>query len=140
MLKNQHSFSIENKLAPEEQGPFGLEYTGQFTVRRPTLGDKKAIALKDAASMSVYGPVDMQAVGEGTKLLSYIVTFVTHVSEGVLPPWFSLDKLYSEKDEAAIMAVWEEVTAFIDTFRPRKAGGAGGEPTGEFTPVVPEKV
>jgi len=136
MLSNQHSFSIENKLIPESDQPFGPDYHGQFTVRRPTLADKKAIGLKDAASMSIYGPVNPEMLGEGMKLLSYICIYVAHIAEEPLPAWFSMDKMYSDTDEDAIMAVWAEVRAFLATFRPIKNTGNGGEPKRESAALV----
>jgi hypothetical protein len=140
MLKNQHSFSIQNTLDPETQEPFGEKYAGQFTVRRPSAHDKKMIALKDAASMAVYGTVDIRLIGEGTKLLSYIDAFVKHVALGDIPKWFGMDQMFDETDENAALAVWEEVQAFLATFRPGKAPGAGGGAEGEPEPLVPEKV
>jgi hypothetical protein len=137
MIQKQHHFTIADKMMPGTDTPFGPEYEGQFKIRRPSIADKKIIALKDAASMNIYGPVNFAQIGEGTKLLSYICTFVSHIAEDELPKWFDPDKLYSGEDEDAILAVWEEVQAFLATFRLPKNSGNGGMPEGEFAPVVP---
>ena len=137
MVKKQHSFSIQNTLDPETKLPFGEKYAGQFTVRRPSAHDKKMIALKDAASMSVYGAVDIRLIGEGTKLLSYIDAFIKHQAVGDLPEWFGMDQVYDDTDENAVLAVWEEVQAFLATFRLPKNPGNGGEAEGEPALLVP---
>lgn len=137
MIQKTHHFTIADKLMPGTETPFGEQYAGQFNIRRPSISDKKTIALKDAASMNIYGPVNMAQLGEGTKLLSYICTFVRHVAEKELPEWFDPDKLYSEEDEDAILAVWEEVQAFLATFRLPKNPGNGGGAEGEPAALVP---
>lgn len=127
-MSTHHSFNIAQTINKATGQPFGPKYDGSFYIRRPTIGDKKAIALKDAAAMNAYGPINPDHVQEGIRLLAYVETFVTHLAEKELPPWFSLSKLYDETDERAILAVWAEVTAFLDGFRPkepRQDGGSG---------------
>jgi hypothetical protein len=129
-MSNAASFSIENTINSHTQLPFGSKYAGTFAVRRPSIGDKRAIALKDAAQNNAFGRVDADQIGEGLRLLSYIVVFVTHVADGKVPGWFDLNALFDETDENAVLAVWQEVQTFLDTFRPATAGGnsAGAAP------------
>lgn len=124
-MSSTTSFSIESKINSKTGDPFGQKYAGIFKVRRPSIGDKKAIALKDAAAMNVYGRVDADQVSEGLKLISYIETFVCHVALDKTPEWFDSAKLFDDSDELAMLAVWEEVQTFLDSFRPEKSGGAG---------------
>lgn len=140
MLQQQHSFCIQNKLVADTEEVFGPAYSGQFVIRRPTLADKRAIALKDAAGMCAYGAVDPAMLGGGLKLFSYICIFVGHLSEAPLPEWFGLEKMFDGKDEDALMAVWTEVTAWLATFRSAATAGNSGVVSGEFTPVVPAEV
>jgi hypothetical protein len=129
-MSNATSFSIETKINSITKLPFGAKYAGTFAVRRPSIADKRTIALKDAAQNNAFGRVDADQIGEGLRLLSYIVVFVTHVTDGKVPAWFDLAKLFDETDENAVLAVWQEVQTFLDTFRPATAGSdsAGAAP------------
>lgn len=116
---NTTSFSIENAINPATEKPFGPKYAGTFTIRRPSLLDKKNIALRDAASMSAAGSLDPTLIGDGTRLISYIFSFVETVSEGALPEWFNMATMFETEDEDAVLAVWQEVGKFLDNFRPK---------------------
>jgi len=125
-----HTFSIENNINPLTQKPFGNKYAGKFTIRRPSIGDKIAIAAKNSAFLNAYGQVNASLIGEGLKLMAYCFAFVSTVTTIELPEWFNMDNLFDDHDEAAVLAVWGEVGGFLDTFRPAAnppAGGAGGE-------------
>ena len=127
-------FSIENVVCHTTQKPFGAKYAGKFSIRRPSLLDKRTIALRDAATMSEFGPTNPDLVGNGAKLLSYAVTFVEVVATAPTPEWFDMSKMYDDEDEDAILAVWQEVQAFLATFRSKAAGNDGGE--GSQQPAV----
>lgn len=116
---NTTSFSIENAINPSTGKQFGSEYSGTFTVRRPSMLDKKTISVKDAASMSLAGKVNRELIGEGTRLLSYIFCFVETIAEEPLPAWFNMGTMYDPIDEDAVLAVWEEVNNFVNSFRPK---------------------
>lgn len=120
-------FNIENNLCPSTGKPFGSKYAGKFCVRRPSLQDKRTIALRDAVTMSECGAVNPELLGEGMKLLSYIVTFVETTATTELPEWFDMGKMYEDEDEDAILAVWHEVQKFLNSFRPKAAGNDGIE-------------
>jgi hypothetical protein len=139
-MSNATSFSIEATINSNTQLPFGSKYAGTFAIRRPSLGDKRAIALKDAAQMNAFGRVDADQIGEGLRLISYIITFVTHVTDDKVPAWFNIDKLFDETDENAVLAVWQEVQTFLDTFRPATAGGDSTGPAPGTSSVVSAEI
>lgn len=115
---NSTEFSIEDVTSPITKAPFGSKYAGIFAIKRPSIKDKLAISLKDAAAISAYGISNPdQMLSEGVKLLSYIVTFVEVTANAPVPAWFDLSKMYEDEDEEAILAVWNEIQAFLDTFR-----------------------
>ena len=135
-MKNNHSFSIENATNPNTNSPFGSKYTGTFNIRRPSIGDKHSITIKKAATLSAYGFANLDMIPVGIQLNVYIFCFVATISKD-LPPWFDPDKLYDENDQAAIETVWQEVSRWLDTFRP-DADTSPREPTSrDFTVLVP---
>ena len=135
MSQNTHSFSIENVVNPVTGQPFGQKYAGLFAIRRPSLADKKAVALRDAASMNAYGEVNPGQISDGLALLSYIITFMSVVKTEDLPAWFDMNKLFDDDDENAVLAVWDEVKKYLDSFR-RKDGGEGGQPPGQQSSLL----
>ena len=138
-MSNATSFSIETKINSHTQLPFGSKYAGTFVIRRPSIGDKRTIALKDAAQNNAFGRVDADQIGEGLRLLSYIVVFVPHVTDGKVPAWFDLANLFDETDENAVLAVWQEVQTFLDTFRPAPVSGdSTGVAPGSASMVSPQ--
>ncbi len=122
---NSTEFSIENVTNPITKAPFGSKYAGKFAIKRPSIKDKLAISLQDAAEMSAYGISNpYQMLSEGIKLLSYIVKFVEVTAATPVPEWFDLTKMYEDDDEEAILAVWNEIQAFLDTFRVKQPATA----------------
>lgn len=118
-----HSFSIENTVNPVTGQAFGGKYAGVFSIRRPSLLDKKNIALKDAASMSSEGEVDISLVNPAIRLLTYAFCYVTTIAEQELPEWFDMASMFEPDDEEAVMAVWNEVNKYLNSFRPKASGG-----------------
>lgn len=129
-MSQQTTFSIENNVNPETSQPFGTKYGGMFSIRRPSLADKRNIALKDAASMNAYGQISPDQISSGLSLINYIFSFMSVVSTEEPPAWFSMDKIFDDTDESAVLAVWDEVKKYLDSFR-RKDGGDGGKPAGD---------
>lgn len=119
---SSHTFSIENNTNPSTGKPFGQKYAGVFAIRRPSLLDKKNIALRDAAAMSTAGEVNLDLVSNGTRLITYIFSFVESVNEQPLPEWFNMATMFDDEDEDAVLEVWKEVGKFLDTFRPKADG------------------
>lgn len=134
------AFSIEHLICEETGQQFGEKYRGVFSIRRPSLLDKRNIALLDAAGMSAYGQTAPGTVEPGLELINYIFAYVQTVAEDDLPAWFNMATMYTEEDEAAVLAVWKEVGKFRDTFRPKAAGSDSGSGSAEGTMVVSEEI
>lgn len=124
-MENRHVFSIAQKENPLTGKPFGDQFAGSFTIRRPTIGDKMRIELRDAASMNAYGSVHPQQITEGTRLICWAFATLSVVGEE-RPEWFDQERLHSEDDEVAVLAVYQEVAAWLATFRRREDPTAGG--------------
>lgn len=114
------TFSITDKINPVTNEPFGEAYAGTFSIRRPSLLDKKNIAVKDAASLSFAGNIPDGMISNGITLVSYIFAFVSTVAESPLPEWFDMGKMYDDSDEEAVIGVWTEVVKFLESFRQKK--------------------
>jgi len=121
-IPKSHTFSIASHInphtipegkGPEEGKPFGEKYSGSFTVRRPNLADKQLIATKKAAVLSTHGYVNPELISQSLQLTIYIFAFMTTVSTTSLPDWFNPEKMYTETDEYAVFAVWEEVSRWL---------------------------
>lgn len=122
---SKHSFSIENLVNPLTKQPFGAQYAGNFTIRRPTLADRNAIALRDMAGLSTYGVVDVRFVDSDVINTNYVFAHLNTIADEK-PEWCDLNKLYTDDDESAILnGVWPEVKKFLDSFRPANASGDG---------------
>ena len=129
-----HSFSIEATINKATGKPFGPKYAGSFTIRRPSLADKRMIAVRDAASLSAAGELDISLVTDGIRLINNVFRFVETVAEQPTPEWFDMHTRYDAEDEEAVLAVWAEVSQFLDRFRP-KTGGDGSQ-LGSFQPSL----
>lgn len=125
MLETNIAFSIESKTNSNTKQPFGSKYGGVFKLRRPSIQDRNMADIKKAAILSAYGTADPALLGDWTKTSTYIYALVSTIATEQLPEWFDLTKLFDENDEEAIMAVWEEVGKFLDSFRPKTDSGAG---------------
>ncbi|KAA0888768.1 hypothetical protein [Oryzomonas rubra] len=134
------SFNIENAICPTTGKPFGSKYAGTFTIRRPSLLDKKNISVKNAASMSAAGTIAAGTMDKIALLISYIFSFVTTVNEEELPAWFNMADLYDGEDEDAVFAVWDEVQNYLNSFRPKDNSGNGPTGDGQATVLVPKDV
>lgn len=117
------TFTIDKLRCKTTGKPFGAKYAGEFTVRRPSLLDRKNIAVKDAASLSYNGVVPV-GISDGPAFISYIDSYITTVAT-TLPEWWNLATMHEEEDEDAVLAAWSEVVAFLDSFR-READGETG--------------
>lgn len=128
-MKSTTTFSIETTQSPTGK-PFGNKYAGVFAIRRPTLMDKKTIALRNAVSLASEGEVDPSLISDGMKLVIYIFAYMSVVAEQPLPEWFDMETMTEPEDEDAVFAVWAEVSKFADSFRP-KASGNDSQPGGD---------
>ena len=132
------SFSIENLINPETQQPFGAKYAGTFNLRRQSLQDRNVADIRKAAILNAYGTTNFNALGEWTLTSTSIYCTVCSIATEKLPDWFDYSKIYDESDEAAVLAVWEEVQKFLKSFRPDKGGDAGKSRSQESKVLVQE--
>lgn len=121
----RHVFSIAQKTNPLTGRPFGDKYDGAFTVRRPSIGDKLRIELKDAAALHSFGAVNPNQLAEGTRMIGYAFATLAVIGEEK-PEWFDMERLHDESDEMAVLAVLGEVTAWIASFRGSSDSTKGG--------------
>lgn len=124
-LKTTTVISIENKIQESTGKPFGSKYSGTFTIRRPSLLDKRTIAIKNAASLAAHGDVPQEALSDGINLIGYIFTFMETVAEAPMPKWFDMAEMFDPEDEEALLAVWTEVGTWLDSFRAKRDSATG---------------
>lgn len=112
---NRKVFSVAGLTNPDTERPFGERYKGEFVVRRPTIQDKKDIAVREAAATSNFGTVDPTFLPETVRNTAYIFAFFSVIGEKV-PKWFDASALYDD-DMPAVTAAFKEVSAWLkDSF------------------------
>lgn len=119
------TFTIVDKINANTDKPFGDKYAGIFSIRRPSLLDKKNIAVKDAASMSFAGEIAAGTINDGIAMINYIFAYITTVATAPLPEWFNMATMYEPEDEDAVLAVWSQVAEWLATFRSKEIGVDG---------------
>lgn len=125
MGPKRHTFTIADKIDTKADKPFGQRYEGSFVIRKPTLGDQGRIACLAAAQMNQYGAGGDRA-GDFWRIVYSAFATLQVVSEESPPKWWDLDKMEEEQDERAILAVWEEVSRWLNSFRSPGLAPAGG--------------
>jgi hypothetical protein len=138
-MQNNTSFSIEQVINPETNQPFGSNYSGSFSIRRPTIADKTNIALKCAATLSAAGGTGLDIISNEIMDMNFLFSQLSVISEAALPEWFDRGRLFDE-DTPAVQAVAREVRSFIDSFRTQNSGGAGKPAGQEHTLLVPAEI
>lgn len=122
---SRHVFSIEKTINPETERPFGDKFAGNFMVRRPTLADKRDIALREQLYMGGANPVtlDRDVVNH-----AYIFAHLDVLCEkDGRPDWCHPSKMFDGgEDEKALYAVWQEVDGFLKPFRSSESGQKSG--------------
>ena len=117
MSAQKKSFCIANVKNPTTGQVFGDKYGEPVIVRRPTAADKIAISTRHAGHMSAYGANPAHVPGSISDL-AYIFCLLDAVCDQKdRPEWTQRDNVY-EEDEAAIYALFEEVSQWLATFRP----------------------
>lgn len=121
-----HHFDLSTIINPatvtkeSPQGdPFGVQYSGQFTVRRPTLRDNANISLAFIRSTTSTGEITPELMATPAIAVRYIFVMMGVVATEV-PTWFNEDGLH-EEDEPAVLAVHDEVERWLATFRQKEA-------------------
>ena len=115
-MLNKNTFSIDKEINPLTKRPFGEQYAGEFTVRRPTLADKRDISIRDQAFLNALGPVDQRQMETSVVNINYIFANFDVIVEKK-PDWCDISALYEGDDEEAVHAVWGEVQKFLNSFR-----------------------
>jgi hypothetical protein len=123
-MSQKHSFSIAQTEDPATDRPFGDKYGGPFVVRRPSLTDKRDIAVREQAYLCGVNPaiVDRDVTNQ-----AFIFAHLDVLCEkDGRPDWCHPSKMYEGEDERALLAVWQEVDRFLKPFR-----AVGGRQAGE---------
>lgn len=123
-LKTTTTICIENKIQENTGKPYGEKYAGVFSIKRPSIQDKRQIAIKNAASLSAHGEITQDVMPDALNMLGYIFIFMQHIATEPLPKWFNEAELYDE-DVDAVYAVFAEVNEWLDSFRPKNDSGTG---------------
>jgi len=100
-LRNSHTFTIDLKL------PSG-EFSGKFTVHRPTMGEKLRIGNISARELEG----NTNADGMTTGIAYMIATFDVVIDSA--PTWFKSREL---RDLEVLQAVWDEYSNYLSTFQ-----------------------
>jgi len=136
MLKNTHAFSIENLINPETKLPFGPKYAGVFSIRRGSLRDREVSEQKEAAERNAFGVVPADQIAAELSYSAHIFHFTNTIAAEELPAWFDRTKIFDE-DEPAVVAVWNEVQKFQDSFRRPDNSTGSAEASVEPAILVP---
>ena len=124
---NKKTFSIETKINPITNQPFGSKYSGNFTIRQASMMDRQLVASRVAAEINMFGLVDESQMPPGLVKGSRICHTVGQLSTEPAPDWFDRSKMFDENDEAALLAVEKEVVDFSNSFRAGVGSGDGGK-------------
>jgi hypothetical protein len=139
-MSDKFTFCVENRTNPLTNQPFGKAYGGNFSIRRPSIGDKLTIQTKKAAQLNAFGYVNTDMIPPSLQMMAHCYHYVTTLAIAPLPEWFNLQNLYDDNDESALLAVWQEVDGFLDTFRSKDNPGNGGNGSPEPSVLVPPTV
>lgn len=116
-------FNIANKINEDTGEPFGDKYAEAITIRRPSAQDKISINVRHSGIMSAYGAVP-ENIPSGIYTLAFIFCTLDVLCDGARPDWTKKENVF-EEDEAAIFALHQEVSQWLDTFRPRASQQKG---------------
>jgi hypothetical protein len=124
-----HSFSIESKVNPLTQQPFGAKYSGNFHIRRPAFLDETMIECRIAAERNSFGLVDEAQMPPLHNQVSRIFNTVSQIATEKTPTWFNRTTIFldDETDMKALAEVNKEVSGFLTSFRSGNNSGAGAE-------------
>ncbi len=124
------TFSVAELINTVTKEKFGEAYAGNFTVRKPTMGDMMEVSAKQAAFFGKHN-IDPDNISESYGPLYVRLSTFTYVEVlcSEVPEWFGRDALdpYNDNDVQAVYAVWGEVNAFLGTFRPDKDSPESGD-------------
>jgi len=101
-LRNSHTFKIEMKM------PSGEEFSGSFTIHRPTIGERITIGVLEAQRLIGLSNVDLYTGG----LAHMVATLETVVDDA--PIWWKPQDL---RDVEVIQEVYTQYINFLNTFQ-----------------------
>lgn len=100
---------------------FGDRFGGSVTVHRPTLAEAPLIELRYASYLNSCGTPDFSVLPEAVFLIARLRAILSTIAEGELPSWLNFGEVYDDDDVIdALTALFQEVTAFLESFRSRK--------------------
>jgi hypothetical protein len=123
MSAPKKNFCIASKENPATRQIFGDKYGEPITMRRPTSAEKISISTRHLGQLSAYG-ADPSHINASLSSLAYIFCLLDVLCVGERPDWTLRDNVFDE-DEPAIFALFEEVSLWLETFRPKSGKPAG---------------
>lgn len=124
---SRKTFNIAQKINAITGEVFGSQYGEAITVRRPTASDKITISTRQMGALSAYG-ARPEHIPEGISTLTYILCLLDTLADKATRPDWTLPENVFEEDEPAIYSLFEEVSLWLDTFRPKRPKPAGEQP------------
>jgi len=106
-LRNSHTFTLDLKL------PSGEEFSGTFTIHRPTVKERIRIGIIEARELEGLVNVDVFT----SNLTHFVATFDVIVDSA--PVWFKPREL---RDVEVLQGVFEKYTDFLRTFQGKPEG------------------
>lgn len=127
-MDRQKTFTISDKMDPATEKPFGEKYAGTFRLHRPSIGEKRDIAALQAKFLD--GAVNVADWWDSVTYLVALLWVASEKEDGkpLVPKWATptgLYELYEDADERALMAAWQEVRDFLQSFRSEAGAPAG---------------
>ena len=102
-LLNTYSFTVDKEL--------GDEYTGTFTIHRPTIGERIQIGVIEARELAGLSNVNFIA----QQFAHMIATFDTIIDKK--PDWW--DDPRKIRDPEVLQAVWDKYSDYLQKFQKR---------------------
>lgn len=111
-LRNTCTFRIEKTL------PTGEEFSGTFTIHRPTIGERINIGILEAQRLVGMANVDMYTGG----LVHMVATLETIIDDA--PVWWKPQEM---RDVEVVTEVYNKYIDFLNTFqgKPKLESGSG---------------
>jgi hypothetical protein len=101
-LVNSNTFTIELKV------PSGEEFSGKFTVHRPTIGERIRIGVIEAQELAGLSNIDTVV----SQLAHLLATFDIVIDSA--PPWWKPREL---REMEVLYAVYQKYIDFVQTFQ-----------------------
>lgn len=136
MSQRNHTFSIDEKINPLTEKPFGAKYAGTFAVHRPSIADDCKIALNYSAVTAGHKDLNLAVLASSNAVNLMYVFCNMKVLADEKPTWFDENNLFDESDRCAVMAVHEEVERWLESFRSGSDSQGSGSGSGDPAVLV----